>query len=165
MPAHTISIPTPRRPRRLFIVRLSPIHGKGVFAAVEIPEGTRIIEYTGERISHDEANARYSSTNGASLVLLFTVDKTTVIDAAIGGNEARFINHSCTPNCRAIKEDGRIFIEARRRIAPGEELTYDYRLEVNASERKHAAILYPCACGSARCRGTLIAPKQKRKRR
>jgi hypothetical protein len=165
MPARSTTVPTPRRPPRLFIVRHSPIHGRGVFATVEIPKGTRIIEYTGERISHDEANARYSSTDGAALVLLFTVDKTTVIDAAVGGNDARFINHSCTPNCRSVKEDGRIFIEARRRIAPGEELTYDYRLEVNALERKRGAVLYPCACGSARCRGTLIAPQRKQKRK
>jgi SET domain-containing protein len=161
-----MTVSTQRGPRRLFTVRQSLIHGRGVFAAVEIPKGTRIIEYTGERISHDEADARYSgSTDRTALVLLFAIDKHTVIDAAVGGNAARFINHSCTPNCRSIMADGRIFIEARRRIAPGEELTYDYRLDVGAAERKRGVALYPCACGSTRCRGTLIAPQRERKRK
>lgn len=157
MPNHA-KITTTRRVPRLYVVRKSEIHGKGVFAATVIPKGARIIEYKGERISPQEADARGGSHDDKTIVLLFSVDESTVIDAAVGGNAARFINHSCSPNCEAVLENGRIFIEARRRIEPGEELTYDYHLELDARERKRSAQLYPCHCGSRRCRGTLAAP-------
>jgi hypothetical protein len=146
---------TTRRAPRLYVVRKSGIHGKGVFASTVIPKGARIIEYKGERISPQEADARGGSQDETAVVLLFSVDEATVIDAAVGGNAARFINHSCSPNCEAVMEDGRIFIDARRRIEPGEELTYDYHLELDARERRRSAKLYPCHCGSRRCRGTL----------
>jgi SET domain-containing protein len=118
----------------------------------------RIIEYKGKRLSSAEADAHYGPNEKTAIVLLFSVDESTVIDAAVGGNAARYINHSCSPNCEAVMEDGRIFIEARRRIEPGEELTYDYHLELDARERRKSAQLYPCRCGSRRCRGTLAAP-------
>ncbi len=146
-----------QRSHLLFEVRSSPIHGTGVFAVQPIPQETRIIEYTGERISHAEADARYDEDAMENPhTVLFTVDKKTVIDAAVGGNEARFINHSCEPNCEAVTDRKRIFIEAIRDIAPGEELTYDYHLEYEGESEADWKERYACHCGSAKCRGTLL---------
>lgn len=150
--------PTAQRAPRIYAVRKSGIHGKGVFATTVIPKGTRIIEYKGQRLSPQEADARYGPNAKMEIVLLFSVDESTVIDAAVRGNAARFINHSCSPNCQAVMEDGRIFIEALRQIKPEEELFYDYGLELDARQKKKSAQLYPCHCGSRKCRGTLAAP-------
>src|SRR5512135_2830277 len=112
---------------KLFGVRPSSIQGLGAFALAAIPEGTRIIEYRGERISPAEADRRYDDdASEHPRVLLFSVNSRTVIDAGVGGNEAQFINHSCEPNCEAVTEKRRVFIEALRDITPGEELLYDY---------------------------------------
>ena len=105
---------------RRYAVRRSNIHGRGVFALVDIPKGTRLMEYVGERISHKEADRRYAVEHDHSPhTMLFSVDDKTVIDATRWGNSARFINHSCTPNCEAIEEEGRIFIETTRRVPAG----------------------------------------------
>ena len=158
--------PTQRRSPRLYVVKRSAIHGRGVFAATTIPKGTRIIEYTGERISHAEAAIRYKGEpDPNTIVLLFTVNRKTVLDAAVGGNDARFINHSCAPNCETVDDEGHIFIEALRRIEMGEELTYDYHLTLSARRTKKDEAAYQCGCGSRKCRGTLLAPPQKQKRR
>ncbi len=147
--------------RRRFVVRKSSIHGRGVFALTFIPKGSRIIEYKGERITSDEADARYAEEHETSShTMLFSVDDEIVIDATRVGNSARWINHSCAPNCETTDEDQRIFIEARRDIAPGEELTYDYNLILDephtpAVKRQHA-----CLCGVRRCRGTILGPKR-----
>ncbi|HWP02454.1 MAG TPA: SET domain-containing protein-lysine N-methyltransferase, partial [Gemmatimonadaceae bacterium] len=129
-----------------------------------IPKGTRIIEYTGERISHAEADRRYPEDGEHPHVLLFIVDRRTVIDAGVGGNEARFINHSCDPNCEAVIEKGRVFIEAIRDIARGEELTYDYHLTRDDADGPEIERLYPCNCGSQKCRGTMLRPPPRRRR-
>jgi SET domain-containing protein len=140
-----------------FEVRSSSIHGRGVFALRRIRKGTRLIEYTGERISPEEADRRYDDDAlDIPHTFLFTVDKRTVIDAAVDGNEARFINHSCDPNCEAVDEAGHIFIEAVRSIRPGEELTYDYHLERDGRWRAEWAQRYTCRCGAPNCRGTLL---------
>jgi SET domain-containing protein len=146
------------------VVRRSPISGKGAFARRPIPKGTRIIEYTGERISHAEADRRYPEDGEHPHVLLFIVDRRTVIDAGVGGNEARFINHSCDPNCEAVIEKGRVFIEAIRDIARGEELTYDYHLTRDDADGPEIERLYPCNCGSLKCRGTMLRPPPRRRR-
>ncbi len=152
----------PRSPR-LFTVRRSAIHGRGVFAAAPIVKGARIIEYVGECISPAEADARYGGDyDPAAIVLLFIADKNTVIDAGVGGNSARFINHSCVPNCQSVQDAGRVFIEALRDIAPGEELTYDYRLELSEQETALRQEHYRCRCGSAKCRGFLFVLRRKR---
>ncbi|MGE0822206.1 MAG: SET domain-containing protein [Candidatus Binatia bacterium] len=143
---------------RLYAVHNSPIHGKGVFATNSIAKGTRILEYAGERLSHEAANARYAEAKPTDIVLLFIVDDETVVDAAVGGSDARFINHSCTPNCESVVTGGKIFIEALRRISPGEELTYDYNLDLSEEDQSQASLLYPCACGSQKCRGTMAGP-------
>ena len=144
-------------PEPFYTLTNSRIQGKGLFAARRIRKGTRIIEYTGERIDEDEASRRYDDdAMDRHHTFLFGVDEDTVIDAAVGGNDARFINHSCDPNCEAVMEDDRIFIFALRKIDPGEELTYDYQLERGDESAESWTTLYPCRCGAANCRGTLI---------
>jgi len=146
-----------------FEVRNSPIHGFGGFATQRIRKGTRIIEYLGERISSEEGDRRYEDdTSEHPHVLLFTVDKHTVIDAGVGGNEARFINHSCEPNCKAVTEKKRVYIEAIKAIAEGEELTYDYNLTRDGTEDEDMERRYACRCGAKTCRGTMLAPKKEK---
>jgi hypothetical protein len=145
-----------RSPQRLYSVRNSPIHGRGVFALRRIPKGTRVIEYRGERISNEEADRRHEEANQGPFTLLFEIDDSTIIDAGVRGNSARYINHSCSPNCEAVNEDGRIFIEARRDIRPGEELSYDYRLETEEPITPSLKATFGCNCGARRCRGTLL---------
>ncbi len=155
----------PSDPER-FELRPSPIAGTGVFATHHIPKGARIIEYAGERITHAEANARYDEEGMQNPhTVLFTVDRKTVIDAGVSGNEARFINHSCEPNCEAVKHRGRIYIEAVRDIAPGEELTYDYHLEYSGRYQPEWRERYGCHCGAPSCRGTMLLPRPPRRKK
>jgi SET domain-containing protein len=145
----------------IFEVRESPIAGLGVFAARRIRRGTRVIEYLGERISSAEADERYDDDAMTKHhTVLFAVDDDTVIDAAVNGNEARFINHACAPNCEAVNEDGRIFIEAIADIPAGAELVYDYSLTRDEPWDDRWAKLYACRCGAPGCRGTILkSPK------
>jgi SET domain-containing protein len=141
----------------LIEVRRSPIQGRGVFARTKIKDGTRIIEYTGERISPDEETKRYDDENmKRHHTFLFTIDEQATIDAARFGNAARFINHSCDPNCEAVEDDRRIFIEAIRDIQPGEELSYDYNFEVDEDDTPELREFYVCRCGAPDCRGTIL---------
>ena len=111
-------------------VRDSPVHGRGVFAVGAIAKGTRILEYLGDRVSHKAADDRYEDHDeNDNHTFLFIVDKHTVIDAGVNGNIARFINHSCRPNCYIDIKDGVIWIRAARTIKQGEELTYDYNTD------------------------------------
>ncbi len=155
-----------KRSSRYVQVLPSPIQGRGGFATRRIERGTRIIEYTGERITHAEADARYDDARMLRHhTFLFEVDRSTVIDAAAGGNAARFINHSCEPNCVPVIEAGRVFITAARDILPGEELAYDYAYARHGSEDEGRPELYACRCGSRRCRGTTLSPRRARRRR
>lgn len=145
----------------LFEVRSSPIHGLGVFAARRIRQGARIIEYTGEHITPEEGDRRYEDDQSDHPhVLLFAMDKRTVIDAGVGGNEARFINHSCEPNCKAVTEKRRVYIEALKGIAAGEELTYDYNLTREGKDDAAMEKRYACRCGAKTCRSTMLAPRK-----
>jgi SET domain-containing protein len=113
----------------LFEVRIR-YHGYGVFALRRIRKGTTVIEYLGDRITHASADARYEDKDPRdNHTFLFTVDSKTVIDAGVNGNEARFVNHGCDPNCQSTTSKKRIFIEAIRTIQPGEELAYDYQIQ------------------------------------
>src|SRR5438046_7885934 len=115
-----------KKVRRRFVIRKSPIHGRGVFALTHIPKHTRIIEYKGERISQEEADERYSEAHENSPhTMLFEVNDRLVIDATNTGNSARWINHSCAPNCELEDEDARIIIELHRDLRPDEEVHYD----------------------------------------
>ena len=145
-------------------LRTSKIQGTGAFAARSIKTGTRIIEYLGQRISWRTADKRYDDDSmGRHHTFLFTVDDKVVIDGAVQGNAARFLNHSCDGNCEAIDDRKRIFIEARRNIKPGEELLYDYQYERTDEHTEEDEKLYACRCGSPKCRGTILAPKTKGK--
>jgi SET domain-containing protein len=137
--------------------RDSGIHGRGVYATRSIKKGTRIIEYLGERITHAEADRRYEiKGDDDGHTFLFIASKRTVIDAGVNGNEARFINHSCDPNCETVIEDGRVYIESIRRIKPGEELGYDYQLTWESNDDPVELALYACRCGAKGCRGTML---------
>jgi uncharacterized protein len=141
----------------LFEVRHSPIHGYGVFAARRIRRGTTVIEYLGERVSHAQADARYEDKSPKdNHTFLFTVDAKTVIDAGVDGNEARFINHGCEPNCESTAVNKRIFIEAIRTIRPGEELSYDYQIQRDDDDDDGVDEVYACRCGAKNCRGSML---------
>jgi SET domain-containing protein len=155
---------TPRRRAPLFEVRHSPIHGYGVFAARRIRKGTTIIEYLGERVSHTQADARYEDKDpNDNHTFLFTVDANTVIDAGVNGNEARYINHGCDPNCESTTVNKRIFIEAIRTIQPGEELAYDYQIQRDGDDAPDVDVIYACRCGAKRCRGSMLEARKPRK--
>jgi SET domain-containing protein len=146
----------------LFELRPSPMHGLGAFALKKIPRGTRLIEYAGARITPEEADARYPDVMGQHHhTQLFAIDDDIVIDASVDGNDARFINHSCDPNCDAVvDDDDRIWIETIRDVEAGEELAYDYAFVLSERHTAAAKRRYPCNCGSVRCRGTMLAKKR-----
>lgn len=137
------------------------MQGLGVFATQPIAAGIRLIEYAGERLSPEQADTRYPEVSGERHhTFLFAIDDQVVIDAAVGGNQARFINHSCDPNCDAVIEDGRIWIETIRDVETGEELAYDYAYVLAERHTPAAKRRFPCHCGAARCRGTILARKR-----
>lgn len=145
----------------LFEIRRSPIQGLGGFATHHIPAGTRLIEYAGERITPAESDARYpDDTDDRHHTYLFAIDDSVVVDASVNGNDARFLNHSCAPNCDAVIEDGRIWIDTIHDIEPGEELVYDYAYILNERHSPAAKRKYPCHCGAITCRGTILAKKR-----
>lgn len=150
-----------RASQPLFRVGRSAIQGKGAFATRDIRRGERIGEYTGERISWEEADARYDDeSQGRHHTFLFEVDDETVIDAAVGGNASRYINHSCDPNCEATIEHGHVFIDAVKSIRKGEELFYDYSYVLDEPHTAAVKKRYPCWCGAKNCRGTILAKKR-----
>jgi len=147
--------------RRRIVVRNSSIHGRGVFALRRIPKGTRIIEYKGKLITDKEADRRYSRVHEHSPhTMLFSLEGGWVIDATRRGNSARWINHSCAPNCDIEEEGQRIFIEARRDIRLGDELTYDYNLQIGEKHTKTAKREHACFCGARSCRGTMLGEEE-----
>jgi uncharacterized protein len=151
-----------RKKTPLFEVRHSRVHGYGVFALRRIRKGTTIIEYLGDRVTHEEANDRYADKDPLDgHTFLFTVDRKTVIDAGINGNEARFVNHGCDPNCQTVDSDKRIFIEAIRTIRPGEELAYDYRIQRDVDDPANVDEVFACLCGAQQCRGSMLEPRKK----
>ncbi|MDP2361914.1 MAG: SET domain-containing protein-lysine N-methyltransferase [bacterium] len=154
-----MSVPASSRPPHCQ-VRRSRIQGRGVFALRTIRRGTKVLEYTGERISQEEAVRRYDDdARPRAHVVLFAVDDETVIDGGSGGSDARFVNHSCAPNCEAVEDEGRIFIRALRTIGEGEELTYDYRLQLPGRRSRKVETRYSCRCGAPDCRGTMLEPR------
>jgi uncharacterized protein len=147
-------------------VRNSEVHGRGVFATRSIKKGERIIEYLGDRVSHAEADRRYESKDeNDSHTFLFIVDSKTVIDAGVDGNDARFFNQSCDPNCESTVEKRRVFIDALRDIEPGEELTYDYQIYREEGDPENIEEVFACRCGSPKCRGTMLWPMEPKKKK
>ncbi len=140
----------------------SPRHGRGVFAEEPIRKGERIIEYKGKRVSWAWASRKYAEVEGKPThTFLFHLDDGRVIDANQEGNKARWINHSCAPNCHAVEEDGHVYIEALRNIKPGEELGYEYNITIDERLTPAEKKRWPCYCGARQCRGTLLVPKHK----
>lgn len=144
-------------------VRHSRVHGHGVFALRRIRKGTTIIEYLGDRLSHEEADTRYEDKlETDNHTFLFTVDSKIVIDAGRNGNEARFINHGCDPNCESVVERKRVFINAIRTIQPGDELAYDYQIQRDDDDAPDVDEVFACRCGAKNCRGSMLEPKKKK---
>jgi len=139
----------------------STIHGRGVYAQCDIPDGTRIIEYTGEKITKAEAwrrealRVKRAHRGGDGSVYIFELNKRYDLDGGKGSNVARLINHSCAPNCRAETDRGHIWILARRDIAAGEEMTFDYGYGFSLWED------HPCRCGASRCIGYIVNSGQR----
>jgi Proteins containing SET domain len=133
-------------------VRESGVHGHGVYAMQSIPKGTRIIEYTGQRVAWEAAPNDENDPHTFN----FGLDNGEVINPEIGGNDARWINHGCDPNCESVEEDDRIFIDAIRDIEAGEELFYDYALEIDEPITGESKKKFACHCGSSNCRGTML---------
>ncbi|MEO7244105.1 MAG: SET domain-containing protein-lysine N-methyltransferase [Rubrivivax sp.] len=132
-----------------------------MFALRDIPAGEQIMEYIGEIIDWPEALRRHPhDPDDPHHTFCFSLEDGTVIDAAHGGNAARWINHSCDPNCEADEEDGRVFIKALRDLRPGDELFYDYGLVIDERYTQTLKRQYGCRCGAADCRGTMLAPKR-----
>ena len=125
----------------------SPIQGLGGFAKSAIPAGSRVIEYVGERITKAESARRCEAMNW----FIFGLDDEFDLDGNVEWNPARFLNHSCAPNCEAEKDDDRIWIIATRDIRAGEEITFNYGYDLE-DYREH-----PCRCGAADCAGYIVA--------
>jgi SET domain-containing protein len=149
-----------------FELRRSPIQGIGAFAIQDIPKGTRIIEYTGEKISNAEAERRAleDEKNNRHHTFLFVLNAKQCLDATFGGNESMFINHSCDPNAETFIPRGRIWIESLRLIKAGEEITYDYQYDMDKKYTDDDLFkTYACRCGAAKCRRTIVKTRRRPK--
>jgi SET domain-containing protein len=168
MPASTSARAVRTPPAAPIAVRRSRIQGRGVFATRDIASGDRIVEYLGDRMSHDEADATCPDDEAAERhhTFLFAVDDDVVIDGSRNGNDARFINHSCDPNTEVVIVRQRVYVHALRDIESGEELFYDYWYMTDESYTlEDLRRIYPCRCGSKSCRGTLARPPRRTKKR
>ena len=158
-------------PRKI-ATRRSTIHGNGMFAVAPLRKGERLIEYKGQRRTHQDVDEGDTGDVESGHTFLFTLNDEYVIDANHGGNSARWINHSCKPNCEAVLEEAdgddrrkdRVFIEAIRAIKPGEELTYDYGITLDEPHTARLKKIWACRCGSRGCTGTMLKPKRPKKR-
>ncbi|KRG87668.1 SET domain protein [Stenotrophomonas daejeonensis] len=148
--------------------RKSTIHGNGVFALAPLRKGERVIEYRGLRRTHAEVDADDAGDVESGHTFLFTLNDDYVIDANHKGNDARWINHSCAPNCEAVIAEAegddrtadKVFIEAIRDIKPGEELTYNYGITLAERHTPRLKKIWECRCGSRKCTGTMLQPKR-----
>lgn len=146
---------------RRTVVRSSPVHGRGVFALTPITAGNVLFEYKGALLSWKEAQRRYErSAAEDGHTFFFDLGDGRVIDAGQGGNSARWVNHSCAPNCETEQKGNRVYFYALRNINPDEELFIDYRLFVEGRRTLAIKKLYECRCGSRQCRGTMLAPAE-----
>ncbi len=154
-------------PRKI-AARKSRIHGNGVFALAPIRKGERIIEYRGRRRTHAAVDRDQAGDADSGHTFLFTLNDEYVIDANHEGNSARWINHSCAPNCEAVLDEhegddrrrDRVFIEAIRDIRPGEELTYNYGITLEERHTPRMKKIWACRCGARNCTGTMLQPKK-----
>lgn len=148
--------------------RRSSIHGNGVFAIAPIGKGERLVHYKGLLRTHAEVDAEYGEKDEDGHTFLFTLNDDFVVDANHKGNIARWINHSCKPNCEAVvvedeagdRRRDRVFIEALRAIKPGQELTYNYGIMLSTPHTAREKKLWACHCGAKNCTGTMLQPKR-----
>ncbi|SDE92362.1 hypothetical protein SAMN05428966_111187 [Massilia sp. PDC64] len=165
-PSGKTAKPARQQKAAVYEVRKSPVHGNGVFALRAIPAGERIIEYRGERITWDEATRRAAERGGpVNHTFYFSLADGNVIDGGRRGNDARWINHACEPNCEAYEEDGRVYIHALRDIDAGEELNYNYALIYDERHTPALKRLFACRCGTPACTGTMLAPKKRTRKK
>ena len=134
------------------ISKNSILHGSGLFTEAPVDEGICLIEYKGKR----NRWSSYKEEVDSDYALLMYIKGGFVIDPRINGNIARFINHSCEPNCEAVTVGKRVYIETLRRIRTGEEITIDYGLSLGTKPTRNDRLRFPCRCGSVKCRGTLL---------
>ncbi len=150
------------------VVKPSQLHGNGVFANRDIPAGTRILQYAGKRLTPEQADALFPvNPDDPYHTFFFSLSSGKIIDGGQGGNDSRWINHSCAPNCEGHENsDGtRVYIVAMRDIPAGEELLYDYSLVIDDEITEELKQNYRCLCGAPQCRGTMIAPQPADERR
>ena len=156
------------RAHRRIATHRSPIHGTGVFAASPLGAGETIIEYKGKRLQHAQADDLYGDGGESGHTFLFTLNDRYIIDGNQQGNSARWINHSCAPNCQALVVESasgdlrrdRVVIDALRDIQPGEELTYDYGITLDVAHTARLKKLWACRCGAPQCTGTLLKARR-----
>tara|TARA_Y100000816_G_scaffold266326_1_gene226799 strand:- start:753 stop:1250 length:498 start_codon:yes stop_codon:yes gene_type:complete len=144
----------------MWLVKKSKVHGSGVFATKNIPKGKKIIEYIGEKIAKSEGDRRselrikkYLNSDKTGSVYIFELNKKYDIDGSPLYNKARYINHSCEPNCEVDIIDNQIWISSIKKIKSGEELTYDYGYTFDRDDYKD----HPCRCASKNCIGYIIS--------
>lgn len=155
-------------PRKLHVQR-SLIHGRGIFAAMDLPAGTRLIEYKGRRLTHAEADDLYAGSAETGHTFLFTLNELYLIDGNVGGNSARWINHSCAPNCEAVihvdinynQARDKVWLHTLRDVRAGEELTYDYDITLAQRQTPRLKAIWRCLCGAPGCTGTLLKPRSR----
>ncbi len=144
----------------MWIVKKSKVHGTGVFASENIKKGTRIIEYIGDKVSKKEGDLRsekrikrYLNSKVTGSVYIFELNKRYDIDGSPRYNKARYINHSCSPNCEVEITNGHIWIKSIKRILKNQELTYDYGYDFDEEDYKD----HKCNCKSSNCIGFIIS--------
>ncbi|MFC4727851.1 SET domain-containing protein [Coralloluteibacterium thermophilus] len=155
-------------PRKI-AARRSSIHGNGLFALVDIPKGTRLIQYKGRLITHRQADRLYADDGESGHTFLFTLNDTYIVDGNVDGNIARWANHSHDPNCETVIEEDaggdpkrdRIFIETIKDVRAGDELTYDYHITLEVPHTARMKKIWTCLCGAANCTGTMLHPKRR----
>jgi SET domain-containing protein len=153
---------------RRIVCRRSAIHGNGVFAAAPLAAEVTLVEYRGRLLTHKQADKAYPGADTGH-TFLFILNEKYVIDANVDGNVARWINHSCDPNCRAVMEEDaggnkrldRVLIETLRPIKEGEELTYDYGISLEERHTPRLKKIWGCRCGKPGCIGTMLKPKRR----
>jgi SET domain-containing protein len=150
------------------VARRSQIHGTGVFATADIAKGERIIEYKGVRRTHEDVDSSDAGDAESGHTFLFTLNDEYVIDGDMNGGVARWINHGCAPNCEAVliehpgddRRKDRIYIEAKKAIKAGQELTYDYGITLGEPHTPRMKKIWRCLCGAKNCTGTMLKPKR-----
>jgi SET domain-containing protein len=151
---------------KLWIIKESTVHARGLFARQNIVKGTKIIEYVGKKVKKVEGDLRserrikkYLNSKETGSVYIFELNSRYDIDGSPIYNKARYINHSCKPNCDIEIKNNRIWVISKKMIKKDEELSYDYGYEFDKDDYKD----HPCKCGSKNCIGFIISSDDRQK--